>query len=153
MIDNIPAMIVFFAEAGGLPDGLTENGFHLMDYLRDHILLGFLAVAILVAVFMTLIWYRISIRKLKGFNKELKECSETIEKQRQQEFELRKELEKKQKELEAALQRAQAAYNEKNAAWETNSGSAFSFHQYALAKYITLLAFRPQQTQVSPMGV
>ena len=115
MTGNIPVMIVFLAEAGGLSEGLTEAGSHMMNYLRDHILLGLLTVAVLVAVFITLIWYRICIRKLKGFNRDLRECSEMIEKQRQQESELRKELEKKQKELETALQTAQAAINEKTA--------------------------------------
>ena len=91
------------------------NTYTLMDYLRGHILLVLLSVAILVAGLISLIWYQISLRKLEVFNRELKERSETIEKQRQQESELRKELEKKQKELEAALQRAQAAYNEKTA--------------------------------------
>ena len=90
--------------------------FHtMMDHLQNHILLVLLAVAVLVAVVISLIWYQVSLRKLKVLNSELKEHSETIEKQRQQESELRKELERKQKELEAALQMAQAAYNEKTA--------------------------------------
>ena len=86
------------------------NFMTVMDYLRDHLLLVLLAVAILVAVSISLIWYRTSLRKLEAFNRELKERSETIEKQRQQESNLRQELEKKQTELEAALQKAQAAY-------------------------------------------
>ena len=89
--------------------------FTVMDYLRDHILLVLLAVAILVAGGISLIWYRSSLRKLKAFTRELEERSETIEKQRQQETELRKELERKQAELEVAFQSAQAAYNEKTA--------------------------------------
>ena len=125
MFDNISAIIVFFADAGGQPEGVTEAGSQLVDYLQTHILLGLLAEAVLVGVVMTLIWYRISLRKLAALNKELKEHSETIEKQRQQESELRKELEKKQQELEAAVQTAQTADNEKtnllanleNASW------------------------------------
>ena len=51
---------------------------------------------------MSLIGARISNQKLAGINRELKEYTETIEKQRQQ-------LEKKQEELEAALHMAQVA--------------------------------------------
>ena len=51
--------------------------------------------------------------RLEETNRKLVEHAETIEKQREQEAELRKELEKKQRELDAALQQAQAAYNEK----------------------------------------
>ena len=83
--------------------------FSLMDYLREHILLVILTVAILAALTMALIGSQISKRKLAGINRELRENAETIEKQRQQESELRKQLEKKQEELEEALQMAQAA--------------------------------------------
>ena len=87
---------------------MQMNSFSTMDYLRQHILLVILAVAIFVAVVITLIGYRISIRKLEKFNRELKERSETIEKQSQQESELRKQLEE-------ALQMAQDANHEKTA--------------------------------------
>ena len=76
--------------------------FHMMDFLRDHILSVLLAVAVLVALVVALIGYQLNNRKLAGINRELKEYSETIEKQRQQ-------LEKKQDELEDALQMAQTA--------------------------------------------
>ena len=97
--------------------------FSLMDYLREHILLAFVAVAILAALTMGLIGSQISKRKLAGINRELKENAEelrrnaeelrrnaeelkknaeTIEKQRLQEVDLRKQLEE-------ALQMAQAA--------------------------------------------
>ena len=71
--------------------------------------------------------------RLQETNRQLVEYTRTIEKQRQQESELRNELEKKQKELEAALQTAQAAYNEKTAVLtdlENASGLArlASFH-------------------------
>ena len=89
------------------------NFLTVMDYLRNHILLVLIGVAILVAGGISMIWYRSSLRKLEAFNRALKERSKTIDKQRQQESTLRQELEKKQKELEDALQRAQAAYNEK----------------------------------------
>ena len=89
------------------------NTFTIMDYFREHILLLIIVVAILVAVVITLIGYQISIRKLETFNRELKERSETIEKQRQQESELRKQLEMNQVELKDALQKAQAANLEK----------------------------------------
>jgi signal transduction histidine kinase/DNA-binding response OmpR family regulator len=85
------------------------NAFTLMDFLREHILPVIITVAILVALVMALIGNRISNRKLTRINGELKENAETIEKQRQQETELRKQLEKKQDELEDALQMAQAA--------------------------------------------
>ena len=57
----------------------------------------------------SLIGARLNNQKLAGLNRELREYSETIEKQRQEEKELRKQLEKKQAELEDALQMAQAA--------------------------------------------
>ena len=88
---------------------MQSNSFSMMDYLRDHILLVLCAVVVLVAGIITLIGYRISIRKLEEFNRELSERSETIEKQRQQESELRKELEKKQTDLEDASQLARLA--------------------------------------------
>jgi len=61
----------------------------------------------------SLIGARLNNQKLAGINRELREYSETIEKQRQLESELRKQLEKKQEELEAALQMAQAACHAK----------------------------------------
>ena len=76
-------------------------------------LAALLAVAVLVAGAISLIWYRIGIRQRKALNRELEECSATIEKQRQQESELRKELENKQKELDGALRTAEAISNEK----------------------------------------
>ena len=57
----------------------------------------------------SLIDARLDNRKLAGINRELKEYSETIEKQKELESELRKQLEKKQEELEDALQVAHAA--------------------------------------------
>ncbi|MBQ9447822.1 MAG: transporter substrate-binding domain-containing protein, partial [Victivallales bacterium] len=83
--------------------------YSMMDFLQDHILLVILTVAIIVALGAALIEYRISNRKLAGINRELKAYSATIERQKQQESELRKQLEKKQDELEDALQMAQAA--------------------------------------------
>ena len=61
----------------------------------------------------SLIGARLNNQKLAGVNRELREYTETIEKQRQLEAELRKQLEKKQEELEAALQMAQAACHAK----------------------------------------
>ena len=87
--------------------------FSLMDYLREHILVVIVTVAILAALGMGLIGSQLSKRKLAGINRELKEYSEelkenarTIEKQRQQETELRKQL-------EDALEMAQAANHAK----------------------------------------
>ena len=85
------------------------NNYTLMDYLQEHFLLVILTVAILATLVMALIGDRITNRKLAGINRELRENAETIEKQRQEEEELRKQLEKKQDELEEALQMAQAA--------------------------------------------
>ena len=72
-----------------------------------------LAVAAIVAGLTSLAWCWIGIRKRKALVRELEERSRTIERQRQQESELRKELEGKQRELDAALQTTQAAYDEK----------------------------------------
>ena len=87
----------------------------LMDYLGDHILPVIVTVSILVALIVALIGYLLSNRKLAGINRALIENSRAIEKQRQQESELRKQLEKKQNELEEALQMAQAADRAKTA--------------------------------------
>ena len=85
---------------------LQMNTLTTMDYLREHILLVVLAVALFVALLVTLIGVRFNNRKLRGINRELMERSETIEKQRQQESELRKQL-------EDALQSAKDADREK----------------------------------------
>ena len=89
------------------------NTFSVMDYLREHILVVIITVAILGALTMALIGSQIGKRKLAGINRELKEYSEelkenaeTIERQRQQETELREQL-------EDALQMAQAASHAK----------------------------------------
>ncbi len=63
----------------------------------------------------SLIGARLNNQKLAGVNRELREYTETIEKQRQLEAELRKQLEKKQEELEEALQMAQDANQAKTA--------------------------------------
>ena len=80
--------------------------FTMMDYLREHILLVVLGVAVLAAMLMAMIGDRLNNRKLRGINRELVERTETIEKQRRQESELRKQL-------EDALQSAQDADREK----------------------------------------
>ena len=85
------------------------NTFSMLDYLREHILVAIISVAFLAALIMALIGYRISLWKLAEINRELRENAETIEQQRRQEEELRKQLEKKQDELEDALHMAQAA--------------------------------------------
>ena len=84
------------------------HAFTLMDYLREHILLVIFAVAILAALVMAIIGVRLNNRKLMGINRELMERTETIEKQRQQESELRKQL-------EDALHSVQDADREKTA--------------------------------------
>ncbi len=57
----------------------------------------------------SLIGVQLSNRKLAGINRELREHSENVEKQRRLETELRKQLEKKHEELEDALRMAQEA--------------------------------------------
>ena len=87
---------------------MQMNTLTTMDYLRDHILLVVLAVALFVALAVTVIGVRLNNRKLRGINRELMERSGTIETQRQQESELRKQLEE-------ALQMARDADHEKTA--------------------------------------
>ena len=84
------------------------NTYTMMDFLRENILWVIMTVAILVGLIVALIDYRINNRKLTGINRDLTNYSQTIEKQRQQESELRKQL-------EDALQLAQAASRAKTA--------------------------------------
>ena len=74
----------------------------MMDFLREHILPVIILVAFVVALGMGLIDDRIRNRRLATINRELTESAKTIEKQRDQEAELRKQL-------ESALQEAQSA--------------------------------------------
>ena len=83
--------------------------FTTMDFLQEHIVPTILSIAVMVALTVALIGYWINNQKLAGINHNLTEYSKTIDKQRHQETELRKQLEKKQNELEDALQMAQAA--------------------------------------------
>ena len=83
--------------------------YSMLDFLQDHILPVIVTVAILVALSVALVGYKLSNRRLAGFNRELIEYSETIECQRKRESDLRKQLEKKQDEIEVALQMAQRA--------------------------------------------
>ena len=83
--------------------------FSVMDFLWEHILPVIVLIAILVTLIVAVIGYQISNRRLAGINQALVEYSKTIEKQRQQESDLRKLLEKKQGDLEDALRMAQAA--------------------------------------------
>ena len=76
--------------------------YSVMDFLREHIKLAIVLVAVLAALSTRLVGVRISNHKLAAVNRKLQEHSETIEQQRMQ-------LEKKQNELEEALQMAQAA--------------------------------------------
>ena len=82
--------------------------FSLIDFLLGHILQVIGGVAIFVALFVAVLGYRISNRRLAAINRELVTYSETIEKQRRQ-------LEENQRELEDALQMAQAASRAKTA--------------------------------------
>ncbi len=103
--------------------------YSVMDFLREHIKLAIVLVAILAALTTRLVGVRISNhklgilnqrlaganqklaganQKLAEVNRKLKEHSETIEKQRRQEVELRKQL-------EDALQMAQDANRAKTA--------------------------------------
>ncbi|MBQ9336650.1 MAG: transporter substrate-binding domain-containing protein [Lentisphaeria bacterium] len=80
-----------------------------LDFLQENIVSVIIAVAVVVALIAALIVYWFSNRKLAAINRSLTAYSETIEKQRRQESELREQLEKKQVELKDALQMAQAA--------------------------------------------
>ena len=90
--------------------------YSLMDFFRDHFKIFNASIAILLILLVTMIANQIHSRKLTrinqelaGMNQKLTEHSEIIEKQRQEESQLRKQLEKKQGELEDALQMAQNA--------------------------------------------
>ena len=83
--------------------------FSAMYFLQDHLLPVIVTIAIIVALIAALVVYWISNRKLSEINRKLTANSETIEQQRKQEFELRKQLERKQGELEDALRMAQSA--------------------------------------------
>ena len=99
--------------------------YRLVDVFLDHLGLFVTLITVIAAVIIALLMRDIRRTRLRMAEKEaisarmaetnrkLMEHAETIEKQRQQESELREQLEKKQKELEAALQTAQTAYNEK----------------------------------------
>ena len=88
----------------------------VMDFIMEHtrlavvsaaglVTLVVFSVAVMVALTVALIGYR----KLSGMNRQLTEHSKIIEKQRQQESELREQLEKKQEELKDALLMAESA--------------------------------------------
>ena len=123
--DNIGLMLLMDRGLSMLPADFMSKAsysyagrivaFSLMDFLREHVLAVLITVAILAALIMALIGSQLSKRKLAGINHELKKNAETIEKQRQQESELRKQIEKKQGELEDALHMAQAASHAKTA--------------------------------------
>ena len=98
-----------FINNASYPYMVRTSRFSLLNYLRDHILAVIITVAFMVALVAALVVYIISNRKLSGINRELKEYSETIERQRVKEQGLRKQLETKQNQLEDALQMAQAA--------------------------------------------
>ena len=80
-----------------------------LDFLYDHIVPVIAVVALVVALAVAVIGYRISNRTLSGINKALVEKTRTIEQQRRQEVELRGQLERNQTQLERALRLAQAA--------------------------------------------
>ncbi len=82
--------------------------YSVMDFLREHVKLAIVLVAVLAALATRLVGVRISNHKLAVINRQLQEHTETIEQQRQQ-------LEKKQDELEDALQMAQNANRAKTA--------------------------------------
>ena len=83
--------------------------FSIMDFLWEHVFIVIFLITILIVLIVALIGYQISNRRLAGINQALVEYSGTIEKQKQQETDLRKLLEKKQEDLEDALRMAQAA--------------------------------------------
>ena len=80
--------------------------FTMMDFIAEHMLSIIAIAAILVALLVALVGYRVSNAKLSGINRQLQEHAEMIEEQRSQ-------LEKKQGELEDALHQAQIASSAK----------------------------------------
>ena len=117
--DNIGLMLLMdrgltmlgpdFIDKASYPYMVRSNQFSLLDYLLEHILPVMITVAIMVALIVALIVYILGNRKLSGINRELKEYSEIIDRQRFKELDLRRQLEKKQSELKDALNMAQAA--------------------------------------------
>ena len=110
--DNIGLMLLMDRGATMLdPDFVNKASYSyigkiynytILDFFWEHLRLAVFAIAVLVALVTALVGFRISNRKLAGMNRELKEHSETIERQRLQETELRGRLEE-------ALRMAQAA--------------------------------------------
>lgn len=86
-----------------------------LDFIQDHILPVIVLVSVLVALCVALVGYRISNRKLSVINRSLMASTETIDRQRRQESELRRQLEKRQGELKVALEMAQSANRAKTA--------------------------------------
>jgi len=117
--DNIGLMLLMDRGLTRLDPGFFEkasysyagriNSFSIKDYLREHMKLTILFVALLAALVAAVIGYRINNRRLAGINRELTEYSETIEEQRVQESKLLKQLEDQQQELKNALGMAQSA--------------------------------------------
>ena len=117
--DNIGLMLLMdrgltmlgpdFINKASYPYMTRPAPFSLLDFLREHILPTILIIAFLVALIVALVVYVFSNRKLSGINRELKEYSETVARQRFKELELHRQLEKKQNELKDALHMAQSA--------------------------------------------
>ena len=110
--DNIELMLLMDRGATMLePDFVNKASYSYVgkiysysvrDFLWEHVRLVATVIAILAALVAALVGYRVSNRKLAGMNRELKEYSETIERQRRQEAGLRERLEE-------ALRMAQAS--------------------------------------------
>ena len=120
--------------------------FSVRDFLQDHILPVIVVVAVIVALVAALVVYWISNRKLSEINRELKANSETIEKQRQQEVELRKQLEGKQGELEDALRMAQAA-NRAKSTFLSNMSHDIRTPMHAIIGFTELAASHVDDTE------
>ena len=86
-----------------------------MDFIQDHLVPVIVVVAVVVGLSVALVGFRISNRKLSVINRSLVKSYETIDRQRRQESELRKQLEKQQEEILFALQTAQSANRAKTA--------------------------------------
>ena len=110
--DNIGLMLLMDRGAAMLePDFVNKASYSyvgriysysIRDFLYEHTMTVAVVMAILAALLVAVIGFRVSNRKLEAMNRELKEHSDIIEKQREQEAALRQKLEK-------ALHMAQAA--------------------------------------------
>ena len=123
--DNIGLVLLMNRGLALLPPDFIDNASHSYlgeiysfsprDFIQDHLLPVILLVAALVALVVAMADYFIRNRRLEEANRSLVRNAGIIDRQRRQEAELRKQLEKQQDELRLALQMAQSANQAKTA--------------------------------------